>query len=244
MASTEHPLLKLEHVTRRFGGLKAIDDVSFELHAEELVSIVGPNGAGKTTLFNLMSGQVHPSSGEILMRGEAITDWPPHRRARLGIGRTFQIVRPVRSLTVLENVMLGGFAVHHRRSAAEKHAFRVLEDVDMAHRANVSAAALTLAERKRLEVGRALATDPSVLLLDEVMAGLNPTETDRAIDMVRSVSARGIAVMLIEHDLKVVRTLAGRVVVLDHGAEIAQGTAADVLANPQVIEAYLGVKRS
>lgn len=242
VGETTRPLLEVEGVTRRFGGLTAVDRVSFSVGSGEVVSIVGPNGAGKTTLFNLLTGQLRPNSGEIRFRGKTITRMPAHSRARLGLGRTFQIARPLASLTVAENTLVGAFAVDRRRRTAEVRTRHVLEEVELAHRADVLARLLTLAERKRLEVARALATDPTALLLDEVMAGLNPTETDRAVEIVRRLNARGLTILLIEHNLKVVRALAQQVVVLDHGAEIARGTAEQVLRDPRVIEAYLGTE--
>jgi branched-chain amino acid transport system ATP-binding protein len=231
-------------VTRRFGGLVAVSEVSLDLQSGEMVSIVGPNGAGKTTLFNLLTGQLRPTHGEVLFRGERITNRPAHRRALLGLGRTFQIVRPLGSLTVRENVMVGAYAKYRRRRPSLERAQVVLERVGLAPRADVLATSLTLAERKRLEVARALAGEPDILLLDEVMAGLNPAETDRAVEMIRGLNDDGLTILLIEHNLKVVRALAQRVLVLDHGAPIAHGAPDEVLANPEVVAAYLGVKHA
>ncbi len=234
------PLLSVHDVSRRFGGLLAVDRVSFELHAGEVVGIIGPNGAGKTTLFNLLTGQVAPSSGEIRLRGALVNRLPPHRRARLGMGRTFQIARPLAGLTVLENAMIGAFARHSSLRVAEARALRVLEEVGLADRAADRAGELTLSERRRLEVARALATEPDLILLDEVMAGLNPSEVARAVALYRALHQRGMTFLVIEHNLKVVRSFAGRVIVLDHGAMIGEGRPEDILAMPAVIEAYVG----
>lgn len=175
--------------------------------------------------------------------GRQVGRLAPHQRARLGLGRTFQIVHTIRSLSVLENVMIGAFAAYPRRRLAERRAVEVLEKVELSHRSTVSAGALTLADRKRLEVARAVAGDTRLLLLDEVMAGLNPTEAERAVQMVKRLNVEGLAVLLIEHNLKVVRALASRVLVLDHGVPIAAGGPEEVLRDPAVVEAYLGVRK-
>jgi len=243
-AETDGVLLQIDHVSRRFGGLKAVDDVSLAIHRGEVVALIGPNGAGKTTLFNLLTGQLRPSSGDVRFMGESINRLPVHQRARRGLGRTFQVVHPLRSLTVLENVMVGAFAAQRTRRAAERRAQAVLEDLELSHRYDALAGGLSLPERKRLEMARALAGDPEILLLDEVMAGLNPTESERAVEIVRRLNRQGLTVLIIEHDLKVVRALAERVLVLDHGAPIAHGAPQEVLQDPQVVAAYLGVKHT
>ena len=238
--STNQALLAGRGLTQRFGALTAIDRVSFELHQGEILSVVGPNGAGKTTLFNLLSGQLRPSAGTIEFRGSNINRLRPFERGRLGIARTFQSVRPLLGLTVLENVMVGSFLHHPSREAAKRAAAAVLEETGLAPRAAHKASELTLPDRKRLEVARALATEPAVLLLDEVMAGLTPPEVDRAIELFKEIHSRGIALLVVEHNLTVVRTLCRRAIVVDHGAMIAEGTPDEVFAMPAVIEAYLG----
>jgi branched-chain amino acid transport system ATP-binding protein len=234
-------MLRADGLTRRFGALTAVDHVSFNLYENEILSIVGPNGAGKTTLFNLLSGQLSPSDGRVEFEGRDISRFKPFERCRLGIARTFQIVRPLLGLSTLENVMVGSFLRHRRRDAAKKAALSVLEETGLGPRAGVRAGELTLVERKRLEVARALATEPRVLLLDEVMAGLTPPEVDRAIELFQEIHSRQVTLLVVEHNLTVVRTLCKRAIVVDHGATLAEGTPDEVFAMPQVIEAYLGL---
>ncbi len=232
--------LSLQGVSKRFSGLLAVDDVSFDVAAGELLSVIGPNGAGKTTLFNLLTGQLSPSAGRVTFNCAEINGQAPEEWARLGFGRTFQISQTLTSLTTLENTMIGSF-LHHRGVAdAADRAYASLELVGLQQRAGVLASKLTLSERRRLEVARALALDPKVVLLDEVMAGLNQTEVQGMVDLVRTLNARGLTFLVIEHNLKVVRQFSHRVVVLDRGAKLAEGSAAEVLADPAVIEAYIG----
>ena len=237
-------MLQVDSVSRRFGGLLAVDGVSFDVAVGELVSIIGPNGAGKTTLFNLLTGQLAPTQGRVLFDGRDISRLPPHKRAALGFGRTFQISQTLTTLTVLENAMVGAFLRHPRLADAAAHAQGVLDLVGLAPRANIRAGALTLSERRRLEVARALATDPRVVLLDEVMAGLNQTEVQVVVELVQMLNARGYTFLVIEHNLKVVRAFSRRVIVLDRGAKLAEGDAASVLGDPRVVEAYVGRKRA
>jgi len=236
-------ILSIAGVSRRFVGLLAVDQVSFEVSRGEILSIIGPNGAGKTTLFNLLTGQLRPTAGTVTYRGEVVNRLPPEQRARRGMGRTFQIAKPFLALSALENVMIGAFLRDRGTAAARDKAFAVLEEVGLADRAEVSAAELTLSERRRLEVARALALKPDLILLDEVMAGLNPTEVQQQIDLVHQLNRQGLTLLVIEHNLKVVRSFARRVLVLARGALIADGAAETVLETPAVVEAYLGSRR-
>ena len=237
------PFFEVHGVVKRFGGLTAVNDVSFNVRHGEIVSIIGPNGAGKTTLFNLLTGQLKPTSGDVRFNGNVINGLRPDERAKLGLGRTFQIAKPLPALTALENVMVGAFLRHPKLGAAETKAHEVLREVGLARRANVRASELTLSERRRLEVARALALEPVVILLDEVMAGLNQSEVAEAIDLFRRLNARGLTFLIIEHNLKVVRAFSERVIVIERGAKIAEGNADEILAMPQVITAYLGKRR-
>ncbi len=236
-------ILKVDAVTKRFLGLVAVDKVSFSVRSGEMISIIGPNGAGKTTLFNMLTGQLKPTEGEVSFQGKNINSLPPHRRARLGMGRTFQIAKPLIALNALENVMIGAFLHHRSLRAAKERAMAVLEEIGLADRAHRRASELTLSERRRLEVARALALDPQIILLDEVMAGLNASEVSQAIELVRRLHARGLTLLVIEHNLKVVRALSQHVIVLDQGAKIAEGGADEILQAPAVVEAYLGRRR-
>lgn len=239
------PILSLEGLTKRFGGLVAVNDVSFALRKGDLVSIIGPNGAGKTTLFNLVTGQFAPSDGRVVYQGEDITRLPPQVRAQKGLGRTFQISKTLTALTALENVLIGAFLHRRDLGAASRRAFEVLEMVGLGARASIKAGTLTLSERRKLEIARALALDAQIVLLDEVMAGLNQTEVDEVIHLVRRLHREeGLTFLVIEHNLKVVRAFESRVVVLDFGRKIADGTPDEVLSDSRVVEAYLGRKRA
>ena len=233
-------LLVVNGVSKHFLGLKAVDDVSLSVSKGEIVSIIGPNGAGKTTFFNLLTGQLAPTAGEVRLRGEQINRLAPHDRARLGMGRTFQIAKPLIALNALENVMIGAFMRHARLSVARDKAMAVLEKCGLAHHARRRAGDLTLSERRRLEVARALALEPEIVLLDEVMAGLNQSEVGQAIELLQGLHKTGLTFLIIEHNLKVVRAFSERVVVLDRGRLIAQGTADQILNSPEVVKAYLG----
>jgi branched-chain amino acid transport system ATP-binding protein len=236
-------LLEIDHVSKRFGGLRAVNDVAFATEQNSITFIVGPNGAGKTTLFNLITGVFRPDEGRIRFDGADITGIAPNRAARIGIGRTFQIVRPLGGLTVLENVMLGAFMHTSSPSKAAGEAREILEYLQMDKATRLMARGLPLAMLKRLEIARALATRPKLILLDEVVAGLSTAEALRLAELLQKLPERGIsAVAGVEHVMRVVMRIADRVIVLDHGAQIADGKPQDVVRMPAVIEAYLGTK--
>jgi branched-chain amino acid transport system ATP-binding protein len=236
-------LLEAKHVSKRFGGLRAVNDVSFAVNPGEVTFIVGPNGAGKTTLFNLITGVFHPDSGSIYFRDKDITRLAPDRAAKLGIGRTFQIVKPLRNLTVLENVMLGAFLRTSDPAQAEKEATGVLKFLQMEKFLHLPARGMGLPMLKRLEIARALATQPQLILLDEVVAGLPTAEAIKLAMLLKRLPEWGIsAIGGIEHVMQVVMKIADRVIVIDHGSLIAEGKPQDVVHRPEVIEAYLGTK--
>jgi len=232
--------LEVERLSKRFGGLHAVRELSFSVGEGEIVALIGPNGAGKTTAFALISGFLPPDDGDIRFRGRSIVGRTPHQVCALGIARTFQIVRPFPRLTVLQNVVVGALLRHADVRAAAARAGAVLEEVGLAAKRDQPARGLTLADRKRLELARALATEPTMLLLDEVMAGLTPTETERLVELLRAINGRGVAILLIEHVMRAVMTVSQRVIVLSGGQQIAAGPPAQVANDPAVIEAYLG----
>jgi branched-chain amino acid transport system ATP-binding protein len=237
------PLLKVDGVSRRFSGLLAVDNVSFAVPRGSIFAVIGPNGAGKTTLFNLIAGVFQPNGGQIIFDGERIDGLPPNEVCQRGMGRTFQIVKPFPGLTVEDNVIVGALLRRPHVDEAREHARDVLRRLDLFDKRAQIAGSLTLPDRKRLEVARALATDPKLLLLDEVMAGLRPTETDRMVTILRDLNKdTGVAILLIEHVMRAVMALAERILVLHHGAPIAEGAPQDVVRNPAVIHSYLGAE--
>ncbi len=234
------PLLAVERVSRRFGGLTAVNDVSLTAQESRITALIGPNGAGKTTLFAIISGFLKPSDGVIRYCGEDVTGEPPHRLARRGIARTFQIVQPFAGLTVRENILVGAHLRRPAREAALIAAERVGREFGLDAMLDRPANTLTVAGRKRLELAKALATEPKLLLLDEVLAGLNPSEIRDTVPVIRALSERGITIVMIEHVMQAVMTLAEHVFVLAEGRIIAEGTPAQVAADSGVVEAYLG----
>jgi branched-chain amino acid transport system ATP-binding protein len=233
-------VLTLERVTKRFGGLTALRDVSFEVREGDLLGIIGPNGAGKTTLFNVISGYYRPDGGRVLLAGRDVGGEPPHVICRLGLTRTFQIVKPFGNLSVLDNVMIGALTRLPRVAAARDEARRVIETCGLGPYAAARAKALPVGLRKRLEVARALATRPRLLLLDEVMAGLNPTELGGIVELIRRLHAEGLTLIVIEHIMAAMMRLARRIVVLHHGETIAEGRPDEITRDRRVIDAYLG----
>jgi branched-chain amino acid transport system ATP-binding protein len=236
-------LLTLDAITKRFRGLVAVDQVSFAVPQGAIFAVIGPNGAGKTTLFNMIAGAMASTSGSIVFAGSAIHGLPADAICRRGIARTFQIVRPFPALSVEDNVVVGALVRRRDVASARAHARAVLQRLDLFDKRRQIAATLTLPDRKRLEVARALATEPQLLLLDEVMAGLRPTETDRMVAILRSLNRdSGLTILLIEHVMRAVMALASRVLVLDHGTAIAEGSPENVVRDPAVVQSYLGAE--
>ena len=233
-------LLEVSGLSKRFGGLQAVGGLDLSMAQGEMLGMIGPNGAGKTTVFNLLSGFLASDAGEVRFRGRRLHGLKPHEICRLGLARTFQIVRPFPQLSVVENVRIGAFSRHPAMGEALDAARVVVERVGLGARQREPAAGLTLADRKRLELARALATEPTLLLLDEVMAGLNATEIDNMVRLIGAINAGGVSVLLIEHNMRAVMSLSHRIVVLSFGEKIAEGPPRAVAADRRVIEAYLG----
>ncbi|MER9115351.1 ABC transporter ATP-binding protein [Mesorhizobium sp. M0954] len=238
----DETLLRLEAIQKRFGGLVVLNNIDIAVGANELIGLIGPNGAGKSTLFNAITALYTPTQGRIRFRGEDITGTAPHRICRLGIARTFQLVRTFLTMTAFENIMVGavygsGGRVKHATAAAEE----ALELVGLTAKRDVRTAHMTLSDRRLLEIARAVASSPGLLLLDEPMAGLNPTEIQRTVDVIRRVRTdKGVSILWVEHKVDAIMKVCSRVIVLDHGEKIADGTPREIVANRKVIEAYLG----
>ena len=232
--------LVVRNLSRRFGGLRAVQDLSFAVNEGETVALIGPNGAGKTTSFNLITGYYRPNAGSVQAFGRELVGLRPHDICAHGLARTFQVARPFGTMTVLANVMTGAFLRDKTIAGARARARAAIEFVGLAAKEHVAARDLTTIDQRRLEMARALATEPRLLLLDEVMAGLNPSEVDAAVALVGRLSQRGLTIVIVEHVMRAIMAVARHIVVLDHGQKIAEGGPDDVVANPEVIRAYLG----
>ncbi len=236
-------LLEIKGVSRFFGGLAALTDISFNVTKGEIVGLIGPNGAGKTTLFNVINGFYGPSRGEISFKGEKISGLKPHRVCALGIARTFQVVKPLQRMSVFDNVIASAFLRAQNKAQAEEMAAEVLEFTLLQDDRDVISKGLPLGKRKRLEMARALATGPEMILLDESFAGLNPTEQNECMGIIRKIQGKGITIMIIEHHMQVIMSISEKIVVLNYGQKIAEGSPEEIRNNPLVIEAYLGVSQ-
>lgn len=229
-----------KRLTKAFGGLIAVNDLTFHVEQGEIYGLIGPNGSGKTTVFNTITGYYPATSGNIIFRGDEISNLPTWKVIKQGVGRTFQIVRPLRRMTVLENVLTAAFNHTGSRTAATDKALQVLEFCELIKKADQSAKGLTIGDRKRLEIAKALATGPDLLLLDETMAGLTPQEQMEGVELIRKIRNSGITIIIVEHIMHVIMNLCDRILCINYGQEIAMGTPAEVANNPDVIEAYLG----
>jgi branched-chain amino acid transport system ATP-binding protein len=236
--------LNIDRVIKNFGGLAAINNVSFEIREGDILGLIGPNGAGKTTLFNVVNGFYRPTKGEVTFRGDRISGLKPHRLCKMGIARTFQVVKPLQRLSVLDNVIASAFVRARTHNKAEQIALETLEFTKLYDDRHTISKGLPLGKRKRLEIARALSTQPELLLLDESFAGLNPSELNESIEIIRQIKQKGITMMIIEHHMKVIMAISDRIVVLNYGEKIAEGTPAEIRANPVVVEAYLGEEHS
>jgi branched-chain amino acid transport system ATP-binding protein len=237
-------LLELRGISKFFGGLAALNSVSFGVNKGEIFGLIGPNGAGKTTLFNVVNGFYKPSKGEVLFNGRKISNLKPHQICGLGIARTFQVVKPLQRMTVLDNVIASAFLRAKSKDQAEEIAVETLQFSGLYDDRNIKSKSLPLGKRKRLEIARALATKPELLLFDESCAGLNPSELNESIEIIKKVRERGVTILIIEHHMKVIMSISDRVVVLNYGEKIAEGTPMEIANNPLVIEAYLGDAQS
>lgn len=235
-------LLKIDSISKTFGGLKALSNVSLELEEGVILGLIGPNGAGKTTLFNCINGTLPVSEGKIIFNGEDITHKKSHVIAKLGIARSYQLVQPFGNMTTLQNAMVGAFCKTSNYKSAEAIALHSLETVLLDHKKDLVAKYLNLGERKKLEIAKALSTQPKLLLLDEVMAGLTPTEVHEMVSIIKTLSDSGITIIIIEHIMEAIMNLSDKIFVLSFGAKIAEGSPTEVSNNPRVIEAYFGVE--
>ncbi len=233
-------MLEIRKLSMFFGGLAALHDVNFDVRQGEILALIGPNGAGKTTLFNCVNGFYNPSEGQVLFKGQPISGLKPHKVCQMGIARTFQVVKPLSRMSVFDNVLASAFLRNPTRKGAQDVADEVLHFTGLWDDRDQLSKGLPLGKRKRLEIARALATQPEFLLLDESFAGLNPAELDVSIDIIRGIKQQGITVMIIEHHMKVIMAISDRIVVLNFGQKIAEGSPAEISANRQVVEAYLG----
>jgi branched-chain amino acid transport system ATP-binding protein len=236
--------LEMRKVSRFFGGIAAIKDVSFEVRKGEILGLIGPNGAGKTTMFNVVNGFYHPSRGEVYFKDQKVSGFKPHQICRRGIARTFQVVKPLQRMSVLDNVIASSFLRAKDKNQAVEIARESLQFTGLYEDRDVISRGLPLGKRKRLEIARALATQPELLLLDESFAGLNPAELDESIGIIRKIKDRGITIMIIEHHMKVIMAISDRIVVLNYGEKIAEGTPLQIRSSPLVVEAYLGEAQS
>lgn len=236
----ENALLKVENAGKRFGGNWAVRNVSMTINKGEIVAVIGPNGAGKTTLFNMITNFLRPTEGKVYVKGKNVTTYSPDKMCNIGVTRTFQIVKPFPDLTVLENVIVGALKDERNVDKARERALKYIKIVGLEKFKDQQADSLPIGNRKRLELARALATEPEIIMLDEVMGGLNDEETEEVMDLIAKLNRKGLTILLIEHNMHAINTLAGKIIVLSYGEKIAEGTPSEVTSNELVIEAYLG----